>query len=41
MAYLEPKDEGDSSLPRKAAAGPRRMGRVLRDPRDMAKALIA
>ena len=38
MAYLEPKGEGDSSLPGKRWPCPGVWGGVPRDPRDMAKA---
>ena len=38
MAYLDPKGEGDNSMPGKQRSCPGVWGGVLRDPRDMAKA---
>ena len=38
MAYLEPKGEGDNSMPGKQRSCPGARGEALRDPRDMAKA---
>jgi hypothetical protein len=38
MAYLDPKGEGDKSMPGKQCSCPGARGEALRDPRDMAKA---
>jgi hypothetical protein len=38
MAYLEPKGEGDKSMPGNQWPGPGVGGGVLGDPRDTAKA---
>ena len=41
MAYLDPKGEGDNSMPGKQRSCPGVWGGALRDPRDMAESLIA
>ena len=38
MAYLDPKGDGDHSMPDKQRSGSGVRGDALRDPRDMAKA---